>query len=74
MPEEGEAKEVGSETLRVLMAKEIADELCDGIAWSGCRKLIMRILVLGEMDKIKEVPEEIRGELKKRVEEVLGVK
>ena len=74
MPEEGEAKEVGPETIRVLMAKEMADELCDGIAWSDCRKLIMRILVLGEMERIKEVPEEIRDELRKRVEEILGLK
>ena len=76
MPEEVEVREEAKEPtptqISVLMAKEIADEVCDGSTWANCRKFIMRILLLGDISKnhISEIPPDERERLKKKLEEL----
>lgn len=64
-------EETPSDTImKTAIAGKIAYDLCQGIPWSECYELLVKVL-LGDIKRIKEIPTPIRLILKTRLGEVL---
>jgi len=71
--EEAEKERPSDVTIRALMAKEIADGICNDIPWGRCYEVIIRILLYADEKATKEIPDHIKPQLKERIRNVLGI-
>ncbi len=64
--------------IRILMAREIVEEVCGAVGDSErpkCRVILHRILVAGEgFDRLYELSEEARKIIKEKLEREFGIK
>lgn len=61
-------------TIRILMSREIVDEICVDAGDSKCYTILFNIVAHGEgYEKLTELPEEVRKKIREKLEK-LGAK
>lgn len=62
------------EEIKILMAREIVQDICNDVGDARCYSILHRILVRMEgVEELKKLPEDVRRKIVEKVKEVLGV-